>query len=178
MALPPLATAEDLAEYGYPADAENLLARASARVRRYTGQLITAGTSTVELPGRPYRLLQAPVTAVTSVAAVPDGNALSYRLGAAGVLYVYGCDGPITVEYDHGYEILPDGLIELVCSIAARLASTPEGMLAGARTEQAGGESITWGTDAYSGATGLTSTEKAELDRLFPKLPFTIWLRP
>src|SRR5690606_17891848 len=144
MALPLLATAADLEDYGYAAIPDEvlheMLLRASARVRRYTRQRITAGTSTVTLPSSPYKLPQRPVRAVNSVATA-EGVPLGYTLNAGGVIEVAGChDGPVVVDYDHGFETLPDELIELVCSIASRLASTPAGMHAGARTEQAGGE--------------------------------------
>lgn len=177
MALPDLAEAANLAAYGYPPEAEAFLARASARVRRYTRQQITAGTSTVTLHAWPYRLPQRPVTAIVSVTS--GGASVPYRLDAAGVIEVYGtCGRPVVVEYQHGYDVVPDGLVELVCSIAARMATTPNAVGAGAQTEQAGGESITWGYDAYAGTTGLTQAEQRELDRMFPRLPSTTFLRP
>lgn len=178
MALPPLATAADLADFGYDEDIDDaLLLRASVRVRRYTGQQITPGVSTVTLRASPYQLPQRPVQAVTSVT-TEQGAPLPHRLLAWGVLEVPGCGGPIVVEYEHGYAELPEGLVELVCSIASRMANTPAGVHAGARTEQAGGESITWGSDAYGGTTGLTEAERSELDRLLPRPPRTTWLRP
>lgn len=177
MAMPDLAEAADLATYGYPPEAQSFLARASARVRRHTRQKITEGTSTVTLHAWPYRLPQRPVTAIVSVTS--DGVSVPYRLDAAGVIEVYGtCARRVVVEYEHGYDIVPDGLVELVCSIAARMAATPDAVGAGAQTEQAGGESITWGYDAYAGTTGLTQAERRELDRMFPRLPSTTFLRP
>lgn len=168
MALPPLATTADLTLFGYPDDVPaSVLERASARVRRYTRQDISPGTSTVELFGPPFRLPQRPVREVTAVTGTS-----SWTLHPAGVLEIAGC-GPITVTYDHGFDELPDDLVELVCQIATRLHSTPDAIQTGARTEQAGGESVTWGVEAYAASTGLTTEEKSGLDKLFPKLPKT-----
>jgi len=176
--LPDLATPADLTSYGYPDVAGGFLARASARVRRHTRQQITAGTSTVALPSWPYRLPQRPVVEVVSVE-TSDGTQLAYELSTSGVLKVrrhWG--GPIHVTYDHGFDELPDELVELVCSIAARLSRTPDAVSSGATSEQAGGEAVAWGSDAWRGTTGLTAEEKAALDRLFPKVPATVALRP
>lgn len=175
MALPELATAADLEAYGYPESAASLLARASTRVRRHTKQRITAGTTTdLRLPS-PFLLPQRPVREVTAVTV--DGVEIQYEMGAYGQIKPMDCtDGPLLVTYDHGYEELPDELVELVCSIAARMATTPNSVGAGARTEQAGGESVTYGSDAYAGTTGLVPEEKKELDRMFPKPPRTIFL--
>jgi hypothetical protein len=171
--LPPLATAADLAFYGYEDVPDEILDRASARVRRRTGQQITAGSSTAEMPRAPYRLPQRPVTSVESVT-TPDEDELEFTLKSAGVLKVTGgyC-GPITVEYTHGFTTLSDELIELVCAIASRLAKTPDALSLGHRTEQAGGESITYGAEAYAAVGGLTLSEQAALDALFPRLPST-----
>ena len=176
MALPPLATAADLTDFGYEDVPVALLLRASTRVRRYTRQEITPGTTTVTLHGvGPWLLPQRPVTEVTTVVDAEE-NQVEHELRGQH-LHTRRC-GPLTVTWSHGFSPLPDELVELVCSIASRMASTPAGMHAGARTEQAGGESVTWGSDAYGGTTGLTETERAELDRLLPRLPSTVRLRP
>jgi hypothetical protein len=171
--LPPLATAADLAFYGYEDVPDEILDRASARVRRYTGQQITAGTSTVELARAPYRLPQRPVTSVESVTRPDDDEELEFTLKSAGVLKVSGRCGPIVVDYSHGFAVLSDELIELVCAIASRLAKTPDALSLGHRTEQAGGESITYGAEAYAAVGGLTPGEQEALDGLFPRLPST-----
>jgi hypothetical protein len=173
--LPPLITADDLTEYGYEA-ADSKIAAASARVRRFTRQQITPGTSTATLTGPgPWLLPQRPVVAVTELVDA-DGNAVDYEL--EGQRITSGACGPLTVTWDHGFDPLPDGLIELVCAIAARLAGITTAMAAGVRTEQAGGESVTWGADGWSGTTGLTRPEREALREYFPKLPRTTHLAP
>lgn len=174
MPLPPLATAEDMAAFGYEPVDDAVLLRASTRVRRYTRQQITPGTSTTTLTGvGPWRLPQRPVTRVIEVKD-KDGNRVRWELRGS-VLCSRSC-APLTVEYEHGMDPLPDALVELVCQIASRIAATPAGLVAGVRTEQAGAETITWGSDAYAASSGLTDEEKEALDVLFPKLPRTVWL--
>lgn len=174
-ALPPLVTAADLTAYGYDTVPDGLLARASARVRRYTRQQITPGTSTVTVTGDgPWLLPQRPVTAVVSVTDA-DGDAVSdYELRGQW-LHSSVC-GPLEVAYEHGYDTLPDDLVELVCAIAARLGEMPGAVGAGARTEQSGGESVTWGVEAYTSASGLTRGEQAALNRIYPNRPRSVRL--
>jgi hypothetical protein len=155
--------------YGYDAVSAGMLARASARVRGYTGQNITTGTSIVTLAGSsPWLLPQRPVTSVTSLLDA-DGNDVEYTLSGPWV-FADAC-GPLTVEFSHGYAVLPDNLLELVCAIAARMGGLPSAVAAGARTEQAGGEAVTWGVEAFNSSSGLTSSEEKSLRRLFPKRP-------
>lgn len=178
MALPPLATAADLEFFGYAGTPEEILDRASARVRRHTRQQITPGTSTLTLETCSVRLPQRPVTSVVSVKEADDED-VTYKLKHGGILIVQTLrSGPVTVEWEHGLDPLPEELVELVCSIANRLATTPVAVAAGVTSEQAGGESLAWGSDAWRGTTGLTEAEKAALDKLFPRLPSTITLRP
>ncbi len=190
--LPPLATPQDASQLGYCVSAAQL-ARASARVRGYTRQTITAGTSTHIVIGKKKFLLpQRPVNSVTLVEDhygndVPasayhlDGQFLHLPVNGApwianGPDY-YGCDdGFFKVTYTHGFTTLPDELVEVVCSIASRLENAPDGLSMGARTEQAGGETITWGADAFSAVTDLTKAEKDVLRRIFPQLPRSVSL--
>src|SRR4051794_10422968 len=75
--LPPLITSADMSGYGYDVVSDAVLARASTRVRRYTKQQITPGTSTVTLTGAgPWLLPQRPVNAVMAVLD-RDGNTVS-----------------------------------------------------------------------------------------------------
>jgi hypothetical protein len=179
MPLPPLATPEDGVTYGYPNIPASWYARASVRVRSFVEQEITRSTSAVELNGYgPWYLPQRPVSAVTSVVD-KDGAAVPFHVEDAW-LYVdprWGC-GPITATYTHGFDPVPDALVELVCAIATRMSSVPDAVASGARTEQAGAEAVTWGVEAYNASSGLTSTEESRLRRMFPKLPRTIVMRP
>ena len=173
--LPPLVTAADMAAYGYPPASDAVLARASARVRRYTGQQITRGTSTVTLNGvGPWLLPQRPVVAVTS-AVDADGQPVAFEVRGQHV-YVDGCP-PVTVTYEHGWDQLPDGLVEVVCQIANRLATQPDAVASGVRQESAGGEAITWSVEALEGSAGLTPAERKALDGFFPRWPRTVMLR-
>jgi hypothetical protein len=174
VALPDLIGPADLARFGYEATAASKAAAASARVRRHIGQQITPGISTLTLTGTgPWRLPQRPVRAVQSLTG-EDGAPVGFARNGSH-LSAEAC-GPLVVVYEHGWDALPDALVELVCSIAARLAAIPAAIITGARTEQAGGESVTWGADAYAGTTGLTAAEEAALDQLFPALPRTTFL--
>lgn len=174
--LPPLVTPLDMAAYGYEQVSDAILARASARVRRFLRQQITAGSSVIVVQGPgPWLLPQRPVNVVTSVVN-RQGNPVAWEL-IGPRLQAAEC-APLTVGYTHGWPIeeLPDDLTELVCAIAARLAQTPSTVGAGARTEQAGGESVTWGVEAFSAGSGLTPAEEGSLRHIYPTLPSTIYL--
>lgn len=170
--LPALATAEDMEAFGFDPVEDALLLRASARVRRYVRQQISAGESVVKVFGPDYRLPQRPVRDIEYVRTL-DGNDIPYELVAGGYLRICS-ERTVEVSYSHGFEQIPDDVVELVCGIASRLSKTPDSVAGGAQTEQAGGESVTWGSDAFGGTTGLTRAERAELDRLFPRLPRTV----
>lgn len=174
--LPPLATAADMVTYGYPPADDAVLLRASTRVRLATPgrQQITPGSSTTVLTGiGPWLLPQRPVVAVTQVLDRDGVVVPAEQWELVGQHLKTAVCAPLTVAWDHGYVDMPDELVELVCSIAARLAVVPATVAAGARTEQAGGETVTWGMEAFAGTTGLTSPERAALDRLFPRRPRT-----
>jgi hypothetical protein len=166
-----LATPTDLVAYGYDIDADkasSMLARASVRVRAYTKQDITSGTSTVTLRA-PFLLPQRPVVSVTSVTDEDDNTlVVDTDYTVRGQYIVSDYKGELTVTYTHGFTTLPDRLVEVVCAIAFRLANSPHGLDIGVQSEGADGESITWGSDAYAGVADLTRTERDVLDKLFP----------
>lgn len=168
--LPNLVTTQDFTDYGYDPAAAAKAASASARVRRFLRpQQITAGTSTTTVTGDgPWLLPQRPVREVTSVTDANDSD-ITYTMDGPW-LSSDSC-APLIVAYDHGFETLPDTLVELVCAIAVRLAAIPTAMAVGARTEQAGGESITWGADGWAGTTGLTRPEMEALRKIYPVYP-------
>lgn len=188
VALPPLVDSTDLNRFGYDptvvTDAD--IERASARVRRHTRQEITSGTSTVKLRGfSPLSLPQRPVRQVTSVTwadgtpvadYTPVGSLLHLRdLASDGWRMDARCQ-PVTVivDYDHGYAALPDGLIELVCSIAARFAAGGSSSASAARAGTykqltVGSWSATYSSDAIGAVGGLLPSEKAALTEFFPK---------
>ena len=68
-----------------------------------------------------------------------------------------------------------DSLIEIVCSVAARIQSdigtTRDTAIA---SESSDGVSVTFGFDAYQAVSDLASAEMRRIDRIFPRLPFTM----
>ena len=174
--LQPLASAADAADYGITVTAAGL-ARASARIRGHVRQRITYGTSTVTLPASDRRLPERPVVSVESVVS-EDGTAL-----VAGTDYELVGDridtartDRLTVTYTHGLGTLPDDLVELVCTVAARMGGMPAELQAGVQQQGAGPFQQTYGWDAYKAASGLTEGEKQVLARYWPRLPRTITL--
>lgn len=174
--LPALATQADATGYGYPVIGDAWFARASARVRRFLGQqTVTPASSTTRLSGSgPWLLPQRPVVSVESVM---DSASAAVEFELDGPWLIAAECGPLTVAYTHGYDPLPDGLIELVCAVAARLSGVPDAVASGARTEQAGAEAVTWGVEAFNTASGLTAGEEKALRDFYPKLPRTIVMR-
>ncbi|MFE2164886.1 hypothetical protein ACFXB3_07400 [Streptomyces sp. NPDC059447] len=161
MALPPLATAADLAAAGATGSAEAMdmaLRRASARVRRYTRQDITLVIGeTVDLPGgeRVLRLPQYPLlvdnanpltvveladfsgvewTAIEGRDYSRLGNELTrgYPWQAPTRLMGWPWNRPhgvwapkIRVTYSHGYDEVPDDIVDIVVDLAVMNLSNP-----------------------------------------------------
>lgn len=177
--LPPLATEADATAFGLTVT-DAALRRASVRVRAYVGQQITYGTSTITGEGPTFRLPERPVVSVDTVED-SDGTELTegtqWVLAPGGTLVTNMVD-TLTVTYTHGMAQPPDALIELVCTIAARLDSTDDSVAAGVQQESSGSVSQTFGWDAWKGIAELTAGEKAALDRLYPKLPNVHVQRP
>ena len=73
---------------------------------------------------------------------------------------------------------VPDGLIDLTCAIAQRLASMPKALTEGGQQmQQAAGifhQGMTYGWDAWKAKSGLDSGEMAELRRMYPHIPRSI----
>ena len=171
--LPALASTADAAEYGLTVTTASLL-RASARIRGHVGQQITYGTSRVVLPESSRQLPQRPVVSVESVTD-EDGTALAdWEL--VGDRIDISATGRLTVSYTHGLDTLPDELIELVCTMAARLGGMPAELQAGVQSQGAGPFQQTYGWDSYKAASGLTEGEKQVLARYWPRLPRTVTL--
>lgn len=184
----PLASPADAARLGYtlPVGQEmEMLARASARLRRAAGQQITRTTSTVRLTS--WRghvvLLSPPVSAVTAVLQVKwDGTTTA----ATGWLWdgydrVNRVCGDVIVTYTHGLEPLPDELLDLVCSVASRLGATPagSGMDVGIRSESESIDdytrSVTYAAESLTMASGLLEGEVASLHSILGSPP-TAWV--
>jgi hypothetical protein len=176
----PLASPADAARLGYTlkegAEME-MLARASARIRREAGQQISQTTSTVRLTSwRGHVTLPSPpVSAVATVERVLyDGTSETYT----GWLFdghnrVNRVCGDVIVTYTHGWDPIPDELLELVCSVASRLGATPDGggMEAGIRSESIDDYSVTYAAESLAMASGLLEGEIASLRSILGSPP-------
>ena len=138
---------------------------ASAMVRSYTGQTLTALAGDLAVLegtyGRRLLLRQRPVTAVAVVTI--DGRTVEdYRWTRRGWLCRLdgwgGPDAAVVVEYDHGYALAPDDLRAVTETAAARLMVNPE-QLASLR-EGGDGRYLQYGP-----AGGFTLGERLVLDR-------------
>lgn len=180
MALTELATLSDAITYGFDQVTTAGLIRASAFVHAEAGPGLkaTAAARTVISRG-PLITLPGPVASVTSVTD-DDGVALAatgWELAPGGLLQILTsthATGLWSVVYQQG--TVPDGVIFLVCSVAARLAATPAGLAAGAQQEGAGPFQTTYGMDAWRAQSGLTAGERAQLRKLLPRMPKLIVL--
>lgn len=165
------ATASDLASYlqrdfsaAETATAEMLLDLASAAIRDYTGQYISAVDDdivTLDPPcGSSLFLPELPVTAVTSVVVAgttltlgsPSNISGYYWYGDTGIIrfvgryagygYLWGwAPQSVVVTYSHGYDATPDG-VRLV-TIEAAAAMMGGGPDAGLKSETIGNYSYT-----------------------------------
>jgi hypothetical protein len=179
-----LATQADLeARLGRPltgdeeARAPALLADASARVREFTGQTLSAVEDDVIVlrpVGSLLRLPQRPVTAVTSVEAVaPDGTSMAAMSGwswdgrdKVDLTYAtYSVDfsapawrdrmapDAYRVTYSHGYDPVPHIVMSTVCGMVLRTLLSPS-MTPGMVAERIG--SYNYQLQQGAGATGAT----------------------
>lgn len=184
MSLEPLATIDDLQTRlgrtltGTDEDrAVALLLGASATVRSWTSQMFTAETTITRLRSRgvTVRLPQRPVTAINDVADT-DGNSIGFTWysGDTITLAATVSGGWVDIDYDHGYDEIPDDIITVVCQIAGRALGTPadEG---GYSSETIGTYSYTVGVAAAAGSTGMLNDERAILDR-YRRVGGVAWL--
>lgn len=178
-----LATPEDCLRFGKGEVSEGSLRTASARARGFTGQHIStkvqtviAAGSLIKLPGRPLR----------SVTKVIDayGNPVRYRIQPGGMLRLdwtpgyadtYGDEllpfpGDCTeITYTSGWDVVPDRIVEVICTIAARLEEVSPALSGGLQQATVGGESQGFGWDSYKGVGDLVTSEKEALARIFPR---------
>lgn len=181
----PLATTDDLsARLGRTltddevTQAEALLAGASARVRTYTGLDFTTATddvAQVRVRNGIARLPKRPVTAVSGVVDLNDQSLEHTWLNDDRVRMSPLIDSPwvyepwrnpipeVRVTYSHGYDTVPDDVVDIVCSMAAR--SMARGPDSGAiQSESIAGYSYSLGATAAAGTVGLLNDERAALD--------------
>ena len=128
MALPPLATSDDLSIKGVDVTDTELVAMmldvASSVIREAAGSVISQETSTVSVmaPTGRWLTLPGPVTAVASVAV--DGAAVSDWKLVGGMLWracgwLPGCE-PVNVDvtYTHGFVEVPADIVNLCADLA------------------------------------------------------------
>lgn len=175
-----LATSDQLADRMTmtvdPDRASAVLDDVSAAVRSYTGQQITAGSSTIRLRvhGNRVTLPQRPVTDVSTIEDI-DGNAVTYRWDGLEIVHLtlptissFEFDYPVAIDvvdatYDHGYATSPDDIVAIVCNVAARCLATGAEM-AGVTQESIAGYSVSYGAIGASGPVGFFRSELAVLD--------------
>lgn len=200
-----LATMADAEAFGYtlpPAPVgPGLLARASERVRGYTGQEISRVIDDVALIPVRNSIAFLPQLPADKPTVVKFDNVqflentawywdpIGSRICGINPYITSGNfsgwwwrqnDKYVEVTYSHGYAIVPDGIKEIVCSIANRMASTPAPAEGGTRQESAGGVSITYSSEALSSGANLTASEKLALDNVVPRrtmgtIPLRTW---
>jgi hypothetical protein len=192
MTLPSLVTIEQFAarQWSPPsADAftrlETLLLDASAKVRARSGQQFTRGVSTQQRfstsNGRIY-LPQRPVIAVTGVwgpdpitGSFSSETPLSYRVDGdvvdvhLAVLDIFAWEpykippSAAYVTYEHGYDEIPDDIVAVVCSMAAR-AFGVDPAKTGYQQQQTGPYMVTLGVSGAQGALGMLNDEREIVD--------------
>ena len=182
MALPPLATTDDLDARTITWDdqtlAETYLGVASAAVRDAAGVPISQTTSTVNLFGDGGQWLRLPGPPVVSVASVVlDGDTLTAGEDWALVdgflfrLCGWTVDGPMpkpaVVTYTHGLPEDPADVVDLVCRMAGSAILLAEGSEGGSGlavdrivSERLGDYAVT-----YDKASGTTEMELAQFTR-------------
>jgi hypothetical protein len=172
--LTPLASSADATSYGYslpPADADSLLARASVRIRRAAGQPITPSVVTVQLAvdGGCVELPAPPVLEVQSVSSVDEDGTLTELTGwwwDGDRLRLVTCFAlRVQVTYRRGWDPVPDGIVELACSVADRLSDMPKGMESGVRQRTIDDYSETYASEAVQSAGDLLPGELTALQR-------------
>jgi hypothetical protein len=154
---------------------------ASALFRSLASQTISlVENDAVELEGnRSTRLWlpERPVLAVTSVSIETDFSTTSqgvtaYRITRRGLLKLRsgpwwgGLDSTIRVTYSHGYAEIPDDVVAVVCSMAARQLANPTG----ATSQTLGPRSIAYASVGGDGSTiGLTAEEQRIVRKYRPR---------
>lgn len=166
----PLATLEQLtARMTAAPDATRagaLLVDASAKVRDFTGQTISADASTSRFIPRRGRIVlpQWPVVSVDG--AVDDlGDAVDVTWPTTGWgLEVVQAYGPTTITYTHGWATVPDIVVAVVCQMVGRALGMPSSST-GVQSESLGEYSYSVGAAAAAGPLGMLADERAALLR-------------
>jgi hypothetical protein len=155
MALPPLATPEQLAAWmqtdvaGLPGDPELVLDVASQVVRKRARQWFTIGTTSPELYPRDGYVEppQRPVRSIASVVDVDTGQETPYKL-RRGRVYVGRYVEAVKLTYTHGYSQVPMDVLGIVLGCASRVLSNPDNL----RQETVGSVSLTYAAETVDAA--------------------------
>lgn len=180
--------------------ANQLIRDASAVVRSFTKQNFTVTTTTdkVRPIGYKIKLVKRPVRSVTQLAVVMEtgqapvpfigwwwdgsdevwltrGDDLVINLSEA-IAALMRYQTPIVyVTYQYGYDVVPDDVVAVVCSMVARTITTPN--LGGVISENVGEYGYRLSDAASQGVIALTQAEKDILKQYRPKNSSTLELR-
>jgi hypothetical protein len=179
VAAPALATVYDVEaillreiDDGVSVIVQRLLELASARVRQYTRQFLSAvAADTVTLEGRwdsEIYLPEFPVTAISSI--VLDGNTVDpseYRFTSNGIVTRHGRwwgspRSTVVAIYDHGYDPMPDDVVHIVADLVAEQYRNPDLL----QQEQLGNYEVRYAgnqRDQKSGSIELSDAQKDAL---------------
>lgn len=175
-----------------------LIKDASAAVRRYTKQDFTVNQSTVSIRPIGYRLKlpQRPVISVDNITVKLPGGAQSVIPGwywdgsdevwlvnagsiinlSEELLFILQWQTPVCqVTYTHGYTLVPDDVMGVVCSMVVRVLTAPG--LGGVISESVGEYSYRLSDTAAQGPMALTQAEKDTLKAYLPRRASTAELR-
>ena len=146
---------------------ERALGAATAAIRNYTKQhlsRVAGDTVTLDSAGG-HRLLLPELPVISVAAVVEDGAALTagtdYKLGQHGILYrlnrPWACGIQIVqVTYTHGYDPLPDDIVDVATRAAARvyqagLRAAEDDGVPGVSSKSLGDFSVSFASDAGGG---------------------------
>jgi hypothetical protein len=79
------------------------------------------------------------------------------------------------VTYRRGWTVVPDGVVELVCQVAERLADTPKGMDVGIRATSLDDYSVTYAAEQQNVSGDLLPGELTALARDLGCVP-AVWV--
>ncbi|AVO22265.1 head-to-tail connector complex protein [Streptomyces phage Nesbitt] len=165
MALPPLATPEQLAAWmqtdvaSLPGDPALVLAVASQVVRKRARQWFTVGTTAPELCPRDGYVdpPQRPVRAIVSVTDADTGASLEWKF-RRGRVYVGRYVEAVKLTYTHGYTEVPADVLGIVLGAASRALSNPDNL----RQETVGSISLTYSVETLDAS--LSERDRDLLD--------------
>jgi len=165
MALPPLATVDQLAEWmqvdvsSLPASAESALSAVSAIVRKEARNSFRRSTTTLVRTPR-CGVVTLPLRPVVSVDSVTrDGAPVEWEWDDEDeTLSVSGC-APVSVTFTHGYAEVPGDVLAVVLTAAQRVLTNPQDL----RQETVGSISVTYAAETIGAS--LSQADKDLLAR-------------